>query len=145
MKARPLPEGFEELDDHVQALRDQIQNGADANAIGRSLAPLYLESIVRIRAYWDQLDAVLGYELCLSDQTLEQNLPRMNTALRIMGQLNVMLLDQLDGLLKCVGGTQAIAVQQLVEWAKEDPTKQQLLIQFSAASIGSAKRLRRKK
>jgi hypothetical protein len=118
----------------VQALRGQIQNGADANAIGRSLAGLYLDSIARIQAYSDQLDAALGYELFLSDQTLEENLPRVNTALRIFGQLNDMLREQIDGLLRCVGGPQVIAVQQLV-----NPSRQVLLDQCFTVATKLAK------
>jgi hypothetical protein len=135
----PLPERFEGLDGNVQALRGQIQNGADANAIGRSLAGLYLDSIARIQAYSDQLDAALGYELFLSDQTLEENLPRVNTALRIFGQLNDMLREQIDGLLRCVGGPQVIAVQQLVKWAEGNPSRQVLLDQCFTVATKLAK------
>jgi hypothetical protein len=145
VKPRPLPEEFEEFDDHVQALRKQIQNGADANAIGRSLAPLYLDSIARIQAYSHQLDAALGYELFLSDQTLEENLPRVNTALRIFRQLNDMLREQIDGLLSCFGGSQVAAVQQLVKWAEGNPSRQELLDKYFAAVIELAKPSRRKK
>lgn len=74
-KPTPLLDGFEQLDDCLQALRDHILKGAHANAIGRAVAPVYLDSIARIRAYRDQLDAVLGYELCLRDQTLEEKSP----------------------------------------------------------------------
>jgi hypothetical protein len=140
-----LPEEFERLDDCVHALREHIRKGAHANEIGRSVASLYLDSIARIRAYMDQLDELLGYQVCLPDLTLEENLPRTNTALRILGRLNDMFLEQIDGFLKCLGGTQTIAVERLVEWAKEDPSREQLMVQAVATSIALGKQLRQKK
>jgi hypothetical protein len=56
-----------------------------------------------------------------------------------------MLQEQIDGLLKCFGGPQAIAVQQVVEWTKGDPSREQFLVQYFAAAIERAKRSRRKK
>lgn len=63
----------------------------------------------------------------------------------MLEQLNIMLREQIDGLLNCVGGPQAIAVQQLVEWTKGDASREQLLVQYFAAVIELAKRSRRKK
>ena len=118
--SRP-PDAFEQLDDRVQELRKLIGKGESAIAIGPSLALFHLDAIARIRAYSDQLDAALGYKLYLPDQTLEENLPRMNTALRILAQLNSMQLGQIACLLGCIGGPEAIAVQHFVEFTKGDP------------------------
>jgi hypothetical protein len=145
METEPLPEALEQLVDQVQALRDQIKSGAQANEVGTSLALLHVDFIARVLAYRDQLDAFLGYQLFLPDQTLEENLPRMNTALRVYGLLNAMLVEQVGGLLKCLGGTQTISVERLVEWAKENPSREQLMVHALATSIALGKRLRQKK
>lgn len=142
-----LPDGFEQLDldRRVRELRECIHKEAHANAVGRSAALVCVEFVERIAFYWDLLEAAFVLELHDSDQSLEQNFRQIKTRLRTFEQLTRMLLGQVDRLLKCVGGPQAIAVQQLLDWAQGDASRQQFLVQTFAASIKLAKRTRQKK
>jgi hypothetical protein len=127
----------------ILALREQIEKNADAAAIGRAAAPVYLGCISRILTYSGQLDVALGFELFASNVTFEENLPRANTGLRMMGELNTMLLGQLDGFLNCFGGTAAINAQHLEEWAKGDQCRLEVLLKCLDAAAARAKRSRR--
>ena len=137
-KLEEFPEALGQLDEQIQALRELLEKKADASTIGREVSWLYLYWIHRVVAYHRQLDLVLGYQLLIPERTIEENIPRANTGLRMSGQLTAMLVELIDGLLRSVGGPQVIAVQQLVEWQKDDPARRE----FFLAALDRAKRSR---
>jgi hypothetical protein len=119
------------VDEQVIRLRNQLRKKVDSIAIGKAAAGTILDDIARIRAYSDQLDLAIGYRLFNPNISFEQNLARASAILSILGRLTAMLLKQVDRFLNCFGGKQAIAIQQIVSWAGEDPSRGQWLAAFA--------------
>jgi hypothetical protein len=117
----------------VNRLREQIQKEGDPVAIGKAVAAIYLDQIARIRAFEDQLDLAIGYKLFAPDVTFPENYARAWSILRISAKLDSMLLKQIVCFLKCFGGTEAIAIQKIVTWARGDPTRGHWLMAFADA------------
>jgi hypothetical protein len=138
-KLDEFPEALGQLDGRIQVLRELVEKKADASKIGNAVSQLYLDWMNRIVVYHRQLDLVLGYQLVLPHLTIEQNLPRATTALRMFGQITEMLVKLTDGLLRSVGGPPVIAFQQLGDWAKADPSRQE----FFLAALDRGKRSRK--
>ena len=129
------PERLNRLDDEIQNLREQIQKKEiDPAAVGSAVAAIHLDNIARIRTYMNQLDVFTGYQLFCDDLTLARNLARAGAILRLMSRLTIMQLKQVDCFLKCFGGTNAIAIQKIATWAREDPTRAQWLLAFADAA-----------
>ena len=138
VKLKDVPEKFVRLDQQILELRELIENNAYADEIGRAAARVHLDFIARIHRYANQLDTILGFELFGSGLTLEENLPRANTALRMLSELNVILLGQIDGLLNCFGGPTVIGIQMLQDWAQSDPFRQEILRESLASAVARA-------
>lgn len=138
-----LPDDLRRFNDDIHALREEIAKTGDAIAISRGAALLHLDCICRIQAYSNQLDEFIGYELADPELTLEENLPRLHTVLRMFRELDTMILEHLRGLFNCIGGSAAIGIQQLAEWAENHPVRQQLLKDYLATEKARLKRSRR--
>lgn len=139
MRKPSLRKQLEMIDERVLTLTKQIREKADPIAIGKTVAMVHLDIITRIVAQIDQLDIATDYSLCVPDLTLAENCARGCAVLSIQGRLLTMLVNQFDRLLKCCGGADAIAVQYIIRWAKEDPSHLEWLLAFA-----DAKRSRRK-
>ena len=139
MRNSPFAETLGQFDERILALRNQIREKPDPIAIGKNVATFYLDNIARIVAYDNQLDCAIDYQLMTPGLTLAENCARGRTILRMRRRLNTMLMNQFDRFLKCFGGPKAIAVQYIVGWAKEDPSRLEWLSAFV-----DAKRSRRK-
>lgn len=124
---------LEVVDDRVRKLRRQLRRKVDPVEIGKTVAGIYLDNIARIRAYTDQLDRAADYQLFDRDLTFKDNVARASFILRILGRLTSMLLKQVDRFLKCFGGSQAIAIQQIVTWASADSKRAEWLAAFAFA------------
>lgn len=111
---------IEIFDERVNELRKQLQSKEEPIAFGKAVAGIYLDNIARIRAYNDQLDRAIDYQLFDRDLSFQENVARVATILRILNRLTSMLLKQTDRFVKCFGGPQTIGVQQIVEWARHD-------------------------
>jgi hypothetical protein len=140
---KDFPKDFGRLGEQIQVLHELIEKNADATVIGRAAAPIYLDSINRILAHFAQFDATFGFEFLASNLTSEEYLPRANTCLRMLGELNTMLLEQLEGLLNCFGGAAVVGLQHLEEWAVGNQVRQEFLQKFLAAAAHRARRSRR--
>ena len=140
---KEFPRAFGRLDERIRALRDQIEKETDAAAIGRAAAPIYLDCISRTLACWEQLDQILDFELFQLDLTLEENIPRASTGLRMMSELNAMLMKQIEAFIKCFGGPLVIAVQQIEEWSSKHKARQDFVQSLASAAV-HAKRSRRR-
>jgi hypothetical protein len=134
MRKRSRYKRFEVVDDRVSKLRRQLRRRkVEPIEIGKNVAGIYLDNIARIRAYTDQLDRAADYQLFDRDTTFEENVARASVILRILGRLTSMLLKQVDRFLKCFGGPQAIAIQQIVKWASADSKRGEWLAAFAFA------------
>jgi hypothetical protein len=129
---KPFPEEFGKLNGQIQALRCLVEANAGALVIGRATAPVHLECINRIMVYWDKFDATIGFEFLSSQLTPEENLPRANTALRMLDQLSGMVVAQTERFLSCFGGTAVVGVQQFESWAVGNPARQEFALEFLA-------------
>ena len=140
---KPFPEGFGKLDERIRALRRLVETDADALVIGRATAPVHLDCINRILVYWDQFEATFGFEFLSSKLTPEENLPRANTALRMLGELNTMVVGQVNSFLNCFGGPAVVGLQHLEQWAAGNRDRQQFLLEFLAGAVNRSKYSRR--
>jgi hypothetical protein len=90
----------------------------------------------------DQFDVTFGLELIMADLTLEESLPRWNTALRMLRDLTRMTLSQMGGFLDCFGGIGVIGLQSLEKWAEGNPARRECLLEYLAAAGKKSRRRR---
>jgi len=146
---RDTTPGLGELNDRLRELREMIAKGADAHAVACAVAPLFLESIGRMLAFSNQLDAAHGYCLFLEGHPFEENARRARVALRIHRELMELCDKALEGLLKCLGGKHLVAVQAMSEWAAKnsghepkDPKQEELINMYIKDFYTRAMKLR---
>lgn len=139
----PFPESYGRIDRQIRALRKLTKNDAPATEIGRATAPLYLDRMSQILTLSDHFNATFGLDFLTSSLTAEENLPQINTTIRLAGELNTMLMGQIDGFLNCFGGASVIGLEALAEWAAGSPDRQAYLRDFLAGAVRRARRPRR--
>lgn len=61
LRAEPFPENFRRLHTRIETIRKQINEKADAAAIGREAALLHLDCLARLLTYMNELDTILDY------------------------------------------------------------------------------------
>jgi hypothetical protein len=144
LQLRQFPDAYGRVDRQIRALRRLIKKSAGAAEIGRGAAPLYLDRMSQILTLSDHFNATFGLDFLTSSLTAEENLPQINTTIRLAGELNTMLMGQIDGLLNCFGGASVIGLQSLAEWAVGNPDRQVYLLDFLAEAVRCARRSRRR-
>lgn len=73
----------------------------------------------------------------------EENLPQINTTIRLYSSLVSILVTQLDGFLNCFGGNAVIGLQVLEEWSVQNRERQEYLLEFLPDAVRRARRARR--
>ena len=144
MNKAPAPDKFEQFERDVEDLRRKIREGSDPKAIATSAALFHVEAIARILRFWNLFESAITLDFC-SGVTFNENVDRMCRALSIVGRLTLLLARQVNGLLTCAGGPDAIAVQSILQATGNDPNRQQLVVQTLLAYMERTKSLRRKR
>lgn len=139
MQTLGTAEAFQQLENELKALRRKIQEGSDPKAIPTAAALVCFDAIARIRGYSSRVDTALAWELCSPGFAFEKNIRRLRWALPILRQLTAMEMRYVDGLLRCMGGCDAIAILSILESAKDDPNQRQVLLQILATLTERAK------
>lgn len=137
MRKASLPRKLNEIDERLDKLRKQIKRKADPIAIANTLAAFHFDSIARLRTYGDQLDKAVDCNFFDTNIVFEERVARTSAILRLLRRLQSLSLKQFDHFLKCFGGSQAIAVLQIVRWASEDPVHLDCLATFVASKRSS--------
>jgi len=145
MKKPPTLAGFQQVENDLRELRRKIEDGSDPKASPKAAALFCFDTIMRLRSYWDRFDDAILCELCSPTLPFEKNANRMRKAIPIFRRLCSLLTGQIDGLLKAVGGPDAIAAQALLEFVGTDPNRQQLALQFLSTHAEIAKAAHRKR
>ncbi|HTR26888.1 MAG TPA: hypothetical protein VMI10_23155 [Terriglobales bacterium] len=131
---KEFPDTYGSFHEDLQALRKLVENSAPATEIGRAAALLHLDRISEILTYLNVFNATFGLETLMSYRGAEEDLPRINTTIRILGELTDLFLKQLNGFMNCFGGPPVIAAQALWEWAAGNPHREMYLSDYLAAA-----------
>jgi len=126
------------------AILTTLNSGAenlDANAAGRGTALLYLEVIKDLLRFKSRFDMNIGDNIFMRDfrYAVKDNFRQEMRMLSVYSRLMSMIMKAGDGLIKCVGGDEAIGVHVLGIWAaagnptgNPDPGRLQILESITA-------------